>query len=164
MAALELAALEPDLPAGIVAIDSPLVPSEELAERLRETAERFRSPDWRPAHRAFLEQALFIPADDPRRKEKILQDMTSAPDHVTRECFEAILAADTVTAASRCRVPFLYISAAVPLADLPRLRRLCPHVVTAQTACAGHFAQLEVPDQVNAMIERFLVAEVARSR
>ena len=31
-----------------------------------------------------------------------------------------------------------------------------PNVMVAQTIGAGHFIQLEVPDQVNAMIERFL--------
>jgi hypothetical protein len=37
-----------------------------------------------------------------------------------------------------------------------RFRQLCPQLVTAQTIGSGHFHQLEVPDQVNAMIERFL--------
>lgn len=37
-----------------------------------------------------------------------------------------------------------------------RLRRPCPHVVTGQTIGAGHFPQLEVREQVNAMIDRFL--------
>ena len=40
--------------------------------------------------------------------------------------------------------------------DLDQLRELVPHVMVGQTAGAGHFCQLEVPDQVNAMIERFL--------
>ena len=31
-----------------------------------------------------------------------------------------------------------------------------PQVVIGQTAGAGHFCQVEVPDQVNAMMERFL--------
>jgi hypothetical protein len=32
----------------------------------------------------------------------------------------------------------------------------CPNLFIAQTAGAGHWNVLEVPDQVNAMIERFL--------
>jgi len=51
---------------------------------------------------------------------------------------------------------FLYLAAASPLADLARLRELCPHVMIGQTVGAGHFHQLEVPVQVNAMIDRFL--------
>jgi pimeloyl-ACP methyl ester carboxylesterase len=37
-----------------------------------------------------------------------------------------------------------------------RLRPMVPQLLVGQTAGSGHFIQLEVPDQVNAMIERFL--------
>jgi hypothetical protein len=40
--------------------------------------------------------------------------------------------------------------------DLPRFRELCPQLVTGQTVGSGHYHQLEVPEQINAMIERFL--------
>lgn len=156
MAALEVAARHPDLPSAVVACDSPIAMPAELAANLGDVLAQFRRPDWRPAHRAFLSSMLFIDADDPDRKARILADMTSAPDHVTLGCFEAIAAADTEGAAARCKVPFLYVAAAAPLADFARLRALCPHVVLGRTVGAGHFHQLEVPDQVNAMIDRFL--------
>ena len=53
-------------------------------------------------------------------------------------------------------MPALFINAALPRPELTRFRELCAHLLTAQTAGAGHFNMLEVPDQVNAMIERFL--------
>jgi pimeloyl-ACP methyl ester carboxylesterase len=37
-----------------------------------------------------------------------------------------------------------------------KLRKAMPAAVLAQTAGAGHFHQLVVPDQINAMIDRFL--------
>jgi pimeloyl-ACP methyl ester carboxylesterase len=40
--------------------------------------------------------------------------------------------------------------------DALRLRRINPDLHVGITVGAGHFDQLEVPDQVNAMIERFL--------
>jgi hypothetical protein len=40
--------------------------------------------------------------------------------------------------------------------DLDRLRQLCPQLVISKTLLAGHFNTIEVADQVNAMIERFL--------
>jgi len=129
---------------------------EPLASNLRAISADFHKPDWRPAHRAFLSEALFIPTDDPARKARILADMTSAPDHVTLGCWDAIVGADMEGALRRCKAPFLYLAAAAPLADFARLRALCPHVVIGQTVGAGHFHQLEVPVQVNAMIERFL--------
>jgi hypothetical protein len=36
------------------------------------------------------------------------------------------------------------------------LRELCPQLIAGQTVGAGHFHQLETPEQVNAMIDRFL--------
>lgn len=156
MAALELAVRHPGLPSAIVACDSPMVVPAALAATFVELAKQLRQPDWRPAHHAFLAGALFIDDDDPERKARILADMTSAPDHVTLGCFEAILSADMEGAAKKCKVPFLYLAAAGPLADFSRLQALCPQVVIGQTVGAGHFHQLEVPEQVNAMIDRFL--------
>jgi pimeloyl-ACP methyl ester carboxylesterase len=52
-------------------------------------------------------------------------------------------------------MPVLVISAAHP-EDLVPVRALCPTLVTGQAVGAGHFHQLEVPEQVNPMIDRFL--------
>ena len=47
-----------------------------------------------------------------------------------------------------------------PLAGVARVKELCPQVMVGQTIGAGHFHQLVVPDQVNAMIDRFLAVAV----
>jgi hypothetical protein len=42
------------------------------------------------------------------------------------------------------------------------LQELCPQLVVAKTMLAGHFNTIEVADQVNAMLDRFLaVASVS---
>jgi pimeloyl-ACP methyl ester carboxylesterase len=156
MAAIELAARHGELPSAIVACDSPVAVPRQLADNLVAITAEFHKPDWRPAHRAFLSDALFGPADDPERKARILADMTSAPDHVTLGCWEAIVGADINAAVKKCKIPFLYLAASPPLADLVRLRELNPQVMVGETVGAGHFHQLEVPEQVNAMIDRFL--------
>ena len=40
--------------------------------------------------------------------------------------------------------------------ELDRVKQLCPQLVTTKALLAGHFNTIEVADQVNAMIERFL--------
>ena len=60
-----------------------------------------------------------------------------------------------------CAVPALHIGAEDPINDAAALRALNPSLRTGQTVGAGHFNQLEVPDQVNAMIERFLVTSAS---
>jgi len=156
MTALELAVRHPDAAAAIVVCDSPMAMPAALAANLADLTTQLRSPNWRPVHRAFISDALFNAADDPKRKEKILADMTSAPDHVTLGCWEGIVGADMDGDLRKVKVPFLYLAAEPQLADIAKLRELCPHVVVGQTVGAGHFHQLEVPDQVNSMIERFL--------
>jgi len=156
MTALELAVCHPDAASAIVVCDSPMAMPAALAANLTGLTTQLRAPNWRPVHRAFIADALFNAADDPKRKEKILADMTSAPDHVTLGCWEGIIAADMDGALRKVKVPFLYLAADPQLADPQKLRELCPHVVVGQTVGAGHFHQLEVPDQVNSMIERFL--------
>ena len=118
---------------------------------------RFRGADWQSTLRGFLD-TMFVPADDPQRKQRIIDQMFSTPRHVMLSCWDSLIAADTAASLSACKVPLMFIGATNPPADLPRLRELCPSVVIAQTAGAGHFHQLEVPEQVNAMIERFLKA------
>jgi hypothetical protein len=47
--------------------------------------------------------------------------------------------------------------------DLNHLQELCPQFVTAKTMLAGHFNPIEVADQVNPMIERFLAVGLGRT-
>ncbi|MDE3074250.1 MAG: hypothetical protein KGJ86_02375, partial [Chloroflexota bacterium] len=63
-------------------------------------------------------------------------------------------------------VPVLAVaSAGGHMADLHRLSELCPLLVTGQTVGSGHFHQLEVPDQINDMIDRFLhISQIQKER
>jgi pimeloyl-ACP methyl ester carboxylesterase len=116
-----------------------------------------RGPEYRDEQRRFLGDLTFLPTDNPGDKARILDVMSSAPQHVMGNALEHhILRWDGAGAAAACAVPALYIGAATPLADVARFRELCPHLVVGQTVGAGHFHNQLVPEQVNAMIERFL--------
>jgi len=159
--ALELALRFPDVPAAIVTLDSPLVPLQALVEAVAPLRKALRGPGYREAQRQFVADLLFIPADDAARKARIVDAMSAAPQHVMASAFENTLSESTAAIAA-CKVPLLVLLAAEPLSDVSRLRQVCPRVVIGQTVGAGHFHQLEVPEQVNAMIERFLAVSVAR--
>lgn len=154
--AFEMAARHPDRVAAVVAIDAPLVPPEALASQIPGFVEGLKSPAYQDASRGFVSNMLFLPTDDPARKEQIVDHMSSAPQHVMASAMECIFNCDTAASAAGCTAPALLINAAVQLAKVDRLRELCPHVMVGQTVGSGHFNQLEVPDQVNAMIERFM--------
>ena len=79
-----------------------------------------------------------------------------ASSHVAADAMKGILAYDGVAAAARCKVPALHLAATPPLNPPHLMSERMPEVVNGWTVGAGHFNQLEVPDQVNAMIEAFL--------
>jgi pimeloyl-ACP methyl ester carboxylesterase len=156
LVALNLAVQHPELPAAIVLLDSPLLPPEGLLPDLPGTLAELKGPGHRAFQRQFVDEQLFLASDDPARRRRIVDEMSAAPQHVMASCFEEMFAFDHEAVAAACRVPMLYVAAENLLSDLGRLRSIRPEVVLGRTVGVGHFHQLEAPDQVNPMIERFL--------
>jgi pimeloyl-ACP methyl ester carboxylesterase len=152
--AVEVAARFPDLPSAVVTLDAPVVASAALLDRVKPLVEGFHSSAFRELQDQFVD-SMFLPTDNQERKARIKAGMLSTHQHVAESAFDNVLK-DTVSAARACKVPLLVLAAAESLSDLPRLCEVCPNVVTGQTVGAGHFHQLEVPEQITAMIERFL--------
>ncbi len=157
--ALELAARRPPLLAGIVMIEAPVVSSPDRRAWRLERAQALRSED-RDVPRRILTEAYVLPTDERVRLAGLIERMLSAPVHAAVSEIERYDDWDSAAAAAACEVPALFINAAHPRPELDRLRELCPRLWVAQTACAGHFNMLEVPDQVNTMIERFLAISI----
>jgi pimeloyl-ACP methyl ester carboxylesterase len=62
---------------------------------------------------------------------------------------------------ARCTVPTLLLRRDLDEdSDVPRLQAIKSDIEVGITVGAGHFHQLEVPDQVNGMIERFLAVSL----
>lgn len=161
--ALVVAARYPDLPAAIVTLDSLIVPTAEVDEMVPALVAALRGPAFREVQRQFVSEMLFLPTDDAARKARIVDTMSSAPQHVMASAFEHLCACDTAAAAATCKVPFLALYADGVVSNLAQLRALCPHVITGQTVGVGHFHQLEAPEQINAMIERFLATALPKA-
>jgi pimeloyl-ACP methyl ester carboxylesterase len=154
---LEAARREPLAMRAIVLVEpAPVVKPPGLAELGAQFVEALRGPAYAAAARAHVEEVLFVPTDDPEERARVADAMCAAPQHVMASVMEQIFAWDGEAAAGACTVPVLVVSGSSPLQDFERFRELCPQLVTGQTVGAGHFNQLLVPEQVNAMIERFL--------
>ena len=115
-----------------------------------------KAPGYEEAARRFFAEAFFLPTDDSERKAAILAAMLTTPQHVLASAFENIFAWDSAAAAARCRAPTLYVASTHPRGDVARFAEACPTLVHGQIVGSGRFLQLEVPDQVNAMIRRLL--------
>jgi pimeloyl-ACP methyl ester carboxylesterase len=153
---LELAARFSDLPAAIILLDTPFSPPPELQAGFEQLLAGLRSPTYQETLRQVADQIIFLPTDGQKRKAQIVEAMGTLPQQVIVSTWENFLAHNTEAAAAACKVPLLHIGSVFP-ANLARLRELCPQLITGQTVGAGHFHQLEIPEQVNAMIERFLM-------
>jgi pimeloyl-ACP methyl ester carboxylesterase len=153
---LELAAEQPERLAGVVVLDTAVLPSPQVWAGVQPVIAALKAPGYQEAARRFFAEAFFLPTDDAERKAAILAAMLATPQHVLASAFEHIFAWDSAAAAARCRVPTLYVASTDPRGDLARFAEACPTLVHGQIVGSGHFLQLEVPDQVNAMIRRFL--------
>lgn len=164
---LELCGRRPDLAAGLIMIDSIVMPSPSVrnAPGLAELLGDIGGPDYLDVSAANAWE-IGCDYDDPARRRAIyeryiLPPCEKTPQHVAYSTLKnAMMDYNPVPAAQACSIPMAYISANVPVVDIVRdldhLQRLCPQLAVAKTLLAGHFNTIEVADQVNAMIERFL--------
>jgi len=153
---LVLAAEHPSLPAAIASLDSAILLTPETAALVTQVTQGLRGPDAGAVQRGFVADAMFLPTDDPERKARIVDTMCGAPKHVMSSAFEQLFSFDHAPVVAACEVPWLAVFARDVHSDVARLRQLCPSLVVGQTVGSGHFLQLEVPEQVNPMLDRFL--------
>lgn len=155
MVALALAHQNAELVSAVALIDPPPLSKEVWKGFAVQLISSFEGPDGPAGRRQFVEQ-MFLPTDDQTRRTEIIQKMTSVPNDIAIPLVRAIAAFDGMAALRECKVPVLTISSAVPTNDAESLSEANPTITLGQTVGAGHFLQLEVPEQVNPMIERFL--------
>ncbi len=156
LVALDFASAYPDRVAAAVLIDSPLLPDGDRAKIVRDLVAGLRGRDPDSALRDYF-AGLFGPYDDAATRSWILDQAVVTEPHVTSSVWEESLVSwDDEAALRECRVSLLYIDAGTPNADLARAVKLCPGLMIARTIGSGHFSPLMVPEQVNAVLERFL--------
>lgn len=156
--AFDIAARYPDLPGAVVMLDSAIVLPEAARAGIPAFLERLRGPDYAAVLFTYVSEKLLLPTDDSRRSAEILAGMGSATQHVAAAAFQGLWEYDSGTARGKITVPSLFIAAdePAPRCDMRGLFDLLPDLRYGQVVGSGHFCQLEVPDQVNAMIDRFL--------
>ncbi|MBV8572181.1 MAG: alpha/beta hydrolase [Acidobacteriaceae bacterium] len=156
MVAVELAARYPTLPAAIVLISSGvLFPKAALAD-LEKVLRDLRSDTYRTAIEALIHQ-ICLPSD--RFKSHVERTFFAIPQEQWVAAYEAMFAWDKIARerVSACKLPILYIEdSGGCFSDLPLFSSLCPQLVIGKTVGSGHFPTLEVPEQVNSMIEDFI--------
>jgi pimeloyl-ACP methyl ester carboxylesterase len=159
MIAVDLAARHPSLPGAIVAVDpGPLAIKPESRAVFEALAAAIEGPDGRSAMRTYIGR-MFLAHDDPERQAWITDTMSSAPLDMAAALLRGVTDWNGVGALELCVAPLLVIMSdpgAGGSNDPGRLLALKSDIQFGVTVGAGHFHQLEVPEQIHPMIERFL--------
>ena len=153
---LDLVQRRPELARGVVLVDSQV--QRPRARRLHghPTVARLAGDDYEGALRSMLAPGLGSTID-PELAERILSDSACTPQHVTVAAFRnATLRSAPRAAWRRLRMPILSLNSSTGMNTPEAVRTALPQAQFAQVVASGHWLQLEVPAQCNAMIRRFI--------
>lgn len=161
--ALIAASLDPDRTAGVALLDGTVLFPESLRSHVLATVVPVLEGDgWIQVMQGFLVGRGIGPYDSAALKARVLAEIAAAPARIAAPMMRDVMTVDFSQLLSG-RFPLLYVHATTPT-DLTRLRELRPDVLLGAVVGSGHWMMLEVPDQVNAMLDRFLRIVEALSR
>jgi len=156
--ALEFTHAHPDRVRALVLVDSNLGPAARIGDpsdpggaAFGAMIEQIRGASGDAGFKT-LYSSLFSPFAKAIGRKAVKQAMSMPREVVVEEL--ASLAIDTQALAQGIDCPALWISAGP--ADEAALSSALSNVDFGRVVCSGHFPQLEVPDQMNAMLERFI--------
>ena len=160
MIAVELAAQHSSIARAIVLVEpGPIHPLPKTVEFFSSFAEMLAGPGGEDLRRAYVGD---MGVRDERLARRIVELMCAVPLPIATDVVRGVAAWNGARALALCTIPALLLRAR--LNDDPedfQLRSIKPDLEVGITVGAGHFHQLEVPDQINAMIERFLATTLA---
>lgn len=164
MIAIELAARHPLLPAAVVAVDpGPISPTPQARSAYEGLVAQLEGPDGEAVRLAFV-QGSFVATDDADRRRRIVDTMCAAPRRVAVAVIRGVLDWNGVGALLLCQAPLLVVLSRTGGSNDPaRLLALKPDLHIGVTVGTGHFNQLEAPEQVTPMIDRFMRVAIMES-
>lgn len=153
---LAMSVRRPDVVRSAAMLDPAILFPEESQPLLAQLAPVFAGPEGLATLKQFFEGQFFMPTSDQALKTRLATAALKTPQHVIGSAFANLAKFDSAGALKASTKPLLYVGADPAITDTARLLELAPTVMVGKTVGAGHFHQLEVPDQINAMLERFI--------
>lgn len=158
VAALRLAQ-DRDFASALVLLDSTVDIPAQVQVELRgyvEHLERLSGEEFRQEIRSYARARMIDPSDDPGLADALVERSAAVPQDAYLLGVRSIVGVDVSSLAVQVSVPTLFIASSLPWMAPARVHELCPRWFLGRTIGAGHFHHLLVPEQVNAMIDRFL--------
>lgn len=153
--AVEVAAAYPSRTAGIALLDPVILfPEPVRRQALTGLVPALATEKWREALEAYFSR-LFSPHDSPALKSQVLAELGQVSPALAAQIMRDGMANDASEALAQVQCPALVVIAGSPM-DVERLRALQPEALIGRVVGSGHWLTLAVPDQVNAMLDRFL--------
>jgi pimeloyl-ACP methyl ester carboxylesterase len=154
--AVEIAAAYPSRIAGIALLDPVILfPEPVRMQALTGLVPALGTENWLTALEAYFSR-LFSPYDPPELKARVLAELGQVRPEMAALIMQEGMATDGSDALARVRCPLLMVTAAQSPVDFERFRDLQPAALVGRVVGSGHWLTLAVPDQVNAMLDRFL--------
>ena len=159
MIAVELGARYASLPSALVLVDpGPIDPLPDTVDFFRGFAEQLEGANGEEIRRAYVHD---MGARDDELARWIVDLMCIPSQAVAAAVIRGVSEWNGREPLARCIVPVLLLRTDLGTdPDALRLLEIKPDLEVGITVGAGHFHQLEVPEQVNAMIERFLAVSL----
>ena len=159
-ATLEFARAYPQIAKAVVLVDSGLGPRAKVGDpdsplgaAIGNMIAAMEGPKGQAAFRGIYE-AYFNPRADRQMVRQAIAEAMETPIPVAAAELRSIAATDTRAIARQLKQPLLVISANA--VDHATLNSVVKNVQVGEVVGSAHFPQLEVPAQVNAMIEQFI--------
>ena len=153
---LKVALARPQMVRGVAMIDGTVLFPEPVRQAgLTGLVPALAGEAWFDALRGYFMSRIFDLSDPEDLKQRVLADARRTRPDFVRTFFASLLASDYAVELETVGCPLLYIHARTP-SDVQRLRELRPDALVSQVAGSGHYPMLTVPDQVNAVLDRFL--------
>jgi pimeloyl-ACP methyl ester carboxylesterase len=156
MVAVEIASKYPSLPSAIVLISSGVLFPKVALDDEEKVLRGLKSTTYRTAIQELIDQ-ICLSSD--KFKSHIEKTFFAISQDQWISHFETMFAWDKVASerVKNCKLPILYIEdSGGSYSDLTLFSKLCPQLIIGKVVGAGHFPTLEVPEQVNSMVEQFI--------
>jgi pimeloyl-ACP methyl ester carboxylesterase len=157
--AIAFAARHPDRTLALIGVDTsaaPASPPDSDAYRwMKEFAEGIRD---KPGEFERRYRTFFGPKADPALVDSVVAAALKTPIEVASAELMGLATTDTAALARQVTAPVLWVTAQP--GNVETLRSMFADVTPAVAVGSGHYLQLEVPDQLNAMIQTFMQQRV----
>lgn len=153
--AIELAAKSPVV-SHLVLIDPPVILDTQTVRGIQAHIDDLQNPTCIDFAETLVDQVFLHTKNE--NKQLAIKAFDTTSKTALASAYKNLLEWDKESkkVLAQCEMPVLTIQSSIPFCTEESLQEICPHLKVSKVVDSGHWVTLEVPNQVNSMIERFL--------